>query len=640
MVRYLCVVCYGKGAGAMRRFLWLVVLLVVLFSVHVVEAKSYSVENLRINAALQRDGSAEVNETLTMTFDGDFSRFTRDFQLADEHWIEDVVVSEGGKPYKRLEAFSADRPAGCYAVEEKDGKLVIEFYYKVNKGSRTFEISYVMRNAVEVHNDVAELNRKFVDVGWDRIKKLDVLVTLPGDAKGELRVWSHGPEWGKTEITGADSVLYQISGLPADTFAEVRVTSPKELFPDAERRSGKDALEGIIKQETEWAEESNRRREESRKRMEELKKEQEQEEFIWSIITTVLLVANMALAAIPYWKKRQLKPREVYKYYRDLPSDITPAELGVLVTAANGFEWCRDSTLYNATILDLSLKGFIRVRSTAPLGSKVSPEYIMIGLPDGKDTGLLAVHEQKMMSFVMQALGGRSEGTMRDLIDYTGGNAGEAGDTLRSCKKEAKALMGAKGYLVPADSKNVFYLMFIFLTSMLVFVLATLSYNDSIMLAAGLSIILNVYLCVKGITKDRLLQKGVDEAELWRGFKNFLNDFTLFDEKELPELAIWQKFLVYAIVLKEADKLLKQLPKVYPQLNDAGYMSSHDELALLGAMRDDSSIGNGLFDAFESMSSEIESKISRSSSSSGSGGGGGSSGGNSGGSSGGGGRAD
>ena len=53
--------------------------------------------------------------------------------------------------------------------------------------------------------------------------------------------------------------------------------------------------------------------------------------------------------------------------------------------------------------------------------------------------------------------------------------------------------------------------------------------------------------------------KGVDEKEAWNGLKNYMEDFSMMKEKEVPELALWEKYLVFATAFGIADKVLKQL---------------------------------------------------------------------------------
>lgn len=54
-----------------------------------------------------------------------------------------------------------------------------------------------------------------------------------------------------------------------------------------------------------------------------------------------------------------------------------------------------------------------------------------------------------------------------------------------------------------------------------------------------------------------------------------MSEFSLMKEKEVPELVLWEKYLVYATVFGISEKVLKQLKVVYPQLSDEEYMSSH-----------------------------------------------------------------
>ena len=49
-------------------------------------------------------------------------------------------------------------------------------------------------------------------------------------------------------------------------------------------------------------------------------------------------------------------------------------------------------------------------------------------------------------------------------------------------------------------------------------------------------------------------------------FKNFLNDFTISKEREVPEAALWQEYLVFAQLYGIADKVTKNIEKLYPKV--------------------------------------------------------------------------
>lgn len=72
-------------------------------------------------------------------------------------------------------------------------------------------------------------------------------------------------------------------------------------------------------------------------------------------------------------------------------------------------------------------------------------------------------------------------------------------------------------------------------------------------------IILAIILMIYTSNARRKTMKGAEEYKKWHAFKRFLEDFGTFDEKTLPEIALWEKYLVYAVVLGCADKLSKTM---------------------------------------------------------------------------------
>ncbi len=49
-------------------------------------------------------------------------------------------------------------------------------------------------------------------------------------------------------------------------------------------------------------------------------------------------------------------------------------------------------------------------------------------------------------------------------------------------------------------------------------------------------------------------------------FKNFLEDFTLVDERSVPELGLWKQYMIMAAGLGIADKVAKNFEKLFPQV--------------------------------------------------------------------------
>ncbi len=80
-----------------------------------------------------------------------------------------------------------------------------------------------------------------------------------------------------------------------------------------------------------------------------------------------------------------------------------------------------------------------------------------------------------------------------------------------------------------------------------------------------------------------LTQYGEDEYVKWKGLYDFLNSQTLMHEKEVIELPLWEKYLVYATAFGISNKVIKALairaPEMdlvsSPMFNNTYYRSTH-----------------------------------------------------------------
>ncbi len=613
----------------MKKTIILTVLFVLLLAVvgETAEPRSYSVDKLAITAALNPDGSASIVEKITMTFKGEYTRFTRDIPIPAPLAAEDIVIEEDGQAYVQLPAPDEKRPPGHFAVFEKDGKKVIEFYYKAKDTTKTFEVSYLLKNAVFIHNDVAELNRKFIDKGWESISEVNIDVLLPpGAEKDDILIWSHAPLTGEFEKKSGEEAVFGIRYLSKDNPVELRVMAPLALFPDGERKTGKDAKAAAIKQEKEFADEANRRREAARQQMEE--EEQMYDILGWGLLGVA--VFNI-VRVLRNWRDKIKFPQDAPQYYRDLPSGLTPAEAGKLCQAAKVAKG--RSELFTATLIDLCVKGFYTMKGRN-LGEKNRPKDIFIKIFSGKNETALQKHERTLLKLIKKAL--PRGGSLEDFKDYIENNKEDASDILSGFEEDCTDNLVNKGYIAVSKRGGIQILWILLAIATLI--LAFWAMSGMAILASFIALFLS---CLAGMSaggKYRPTEKGIKEAALWRGMKNFFNDFTLFDEKELPELPIWERFLAYAVALGEAEKLLKELPLKYPQMSE----DIADGLPVLYYISD-----SDVYSVFDDVGSELASAATWSSSSSdggswsdGGGDGGGSSGGDSGGDSGGGGSAD
>ena len=65
---------------------------------------------------------------------------------------------------------------------------------------------------------------------------------------------------------------------------------------------------------------------------------------------------------------------------------------------------------------------------------------------------------------------------------------------------------------------------------------------------------------------EKRTEKGALEYEQWMAFKRFLEDLTLMKEKPPSAVILWNHYLVYAVSLGCADKVLEYIDKLHPIL--------------------------------------------------------------------------
>lgn len=65
---------------------------------------------------------------------------------------------------------------------------------------------------------------------------------------------------------------------------------------------------------------------------------------------------------------------------------------------------------------------------------------------------------------------------------------------------------------------------------------------------------------------------GNEAYHKWMALKNYMVDFGNMDEKELPEIILWEKYLVYAVTLGCAKKLSKTMEIKVKELETSGEM--------------------------------------------------------------------
>ena len=387
-------------------FLFVVMLIIPLFSL-TASAEDYSAElhSLHFDIALQEDGSALITETREVVFTGDhaFTRYGVVNGFAGPRVFRDWQVSIDGMPVPQLdEPDNENRPENTFAVEDGDEENTVYIYFRQQgSGTRVFQISYRVENAVKLYSDVGEFSWNLTgENAISDIGTLTATLTVPEGVPGEdFNIWAHGPLNGAFDKQPDGSAALQIDNVPVGTIVDIRSTLPADCFYGGWEQEG-EALPDILAKEQELADSANAKREEEKREREEEERRQAERDAYWTeryaweakhpILTaiedqcsdicwsveffledygkTLLLVLVIGVPVLFVFtigkitsivrrynmKRFRNHPTQSPQYYRDLPDDRPAPVVDKLIHFYDGKS--STSRQLSATLLELNLK--------------------------------------------------------------------------------------------------------------------------------------------------------------------------------------------------------------------------------------------------------------------------------------------
>ena len=275
-----------------------------------------------------------------------------------------------------------------------------------------------------------------------------------------------------------------------------------------------------------------------------------------------------------------VKPTNKLSYFRDIPnSDVSPVTAHMLINSKNSFTIKSMPNCISSLIMSLTQKGFISVEP----GQSKNDTTISITNLDENPKESFTTDEKKLYNY-LGCIGQKF--TLKQFNKYINSHQESFYNLLEYIKNENKRVLDSSQYTNATNKKakssliNYSTLLFILSFSLVFISLLLVAYglNINYLFVLVLFIILllgSVYCFIKSKRIPIFSQTGIDEKEEWIGLKKFMTDFSLLKEREIPELVLWEKYLVYATAFGIADKVLKQLKTKFPELNDENYIRDH-----------------------------------------------------------------
>lgn len=474
---------------------------------------------------------------------------TTDFSVINKENKEFVLVNSAKK--------------GDYGVytKTKNSEGVDIMSYQPSSYARASLITYTLKDLVVVHNDIAEIAHDFIGTDYaEEINNLIIRINLPSSSK-ELRIFSHGPLNGNNRIIDDKSVEITYKRLPKNNPVDARVVFDKSLVPKATKKSNADGLNKILEVEKERANYANKLRESARKR----EKMLQTLAIIMEILLGIWLIGLIAIV-YKFYNKNDKEYRSEFdgKYFRDFPEEYTPSTVSYLMNKSI------NNLSFNAGILDLIRKKAITIEEVTIdkkglFKNKQQKDYkLSRNMNFNLDT--LSTSEKKLFNLLIGTVGNGDYvilGDMKEFSkDYDNAKRLISGyDSWRyACESEAETEEFYENTKKEKTNCILYSLIFIPITFL---ALLCGSNMGRVLLMDLFGILAIIYFS----SATKRTKKGNEQYHKWKGLKNFLADFGRLNEKDLPEIKLWERYLVYATMFGLAVKVQNAMKMNLERMN-------------------------------------------------------------------------
>ena len=628
----------------------LFLILFILLGCNKSNASDLYLNNLDFNAKINQDGSMDVTETWDISVE-DTNTLFKTFKTDSKKYtsISNVQVTEvtgsTEKSFNQIESLMYHVTKDCYyGLKNDDGNFEIAWGVGLDDESanKTYKISYKVNDVIAKYNDYAELYWQFVGKDFEiDCKKVTGTIYLPQNAssKEDIKVWGHTEGLnGEIYATDLNKIEFEVNKFYSGRYIEIRSLFPTEIITNSNRIYSKNILDEVVSEETTWANEANLRREKAQKLKNLVS-------FIFIVICGILdvLIIKSGIKMLKKAsKKTKIKPSNEIEYFRDVPrKNETPSQAVYVYKEITGsMSTNQTGNIFSATLLDLCLKKYIGFIENAN-----DSKNIIIKILKKEADDKLEKSERVVLEYLLGVAKGKEEITIKEIEKYMKNHANNLinlkDDIEKSTKRELE-INGLYDAKEAEEKKNIdttsmaFGILIIVILFIGIGMLPAFIYyiNTKVVAIGAVSLIISCL--IKAIATKRYskkinvyTQKGIDEKQMLKGLKKYMEDFSMLDKREIPELVIWERFLVYATAFGIADKVIRDLKAVYREMgrNFDFDDSSMGYMYFMTSNNFSSSFTNSMSSAF---TSAYQSNYS-SSYSSGSGGGGGFSGGGGGG---------
>lgn len=366
-----------------------------------------------------------------------------------------------------------------------------------------------------------------------------------------------------------------------NTFLELRVLLDPALFPESPATSGEShssLLEDERRITETWRENETKRVERASRRARDLK---------IAFIGAIVFMLGFALFYKWYFGKFGREYRTDYGniYERQPPRAIPPSVLPAILTQS-GVRINEMSKSFTAALIDCARFGYLEISEIEEKTLVFKNKILHYDLTDkGKSllggmetTGKrgerpLTDFEKDVLNVVFREAGNGASVSSGEIEKWAAKTSGTKTKYLGFMESRARELR--KGFEKehfkiddPVSEKAKREFIFISLVSAAAFTMATFALTSH-----PVSFLFGILFLTAGIIMSIPLARRTREASMeyrrWMAFKKFMSDFSAMKDAGPSLISMWEEYLVYAVALGVADKLLSNLKLFAREYNTA-----------------------------------------------------------------------
>jgi uncharacterized membrane protein len=529
-------------------------LILFLLCVSNVEAKSYSYDYINIYLDFLPNGNVQVRQERAYNFQGSFSWAYLDLKKQGANNIKFIDIRDlntGNVP--------------SYSLSESSDILKVTWYYTANYEVKKFLITYEIEGAVKSYQDVAEFYWKVIEEEHEFIKDFHGEINLPEPSPNLFKVFIHSnAELGT--LTFSDDLkkaTVDMRSIPKDSFVEFRVLTLPSIFSGISQIQSK-KYEAILNEEKG------------------IFMSDQILSFTNSIIFYIILTIAPIIIFLYYYLRYGVEPKVDYqlKYEQEPPKDIPPMALAAMY----GDDINISAKGLLATIFDLARRGYIDIREERKkhlLGLIEKTEQIFKITKKGKDeltskSSLLDFEKDVLKLLFKDMSKNEDELSSSEMTKWCKNHQSTVKETVKKLNKDAESWFEKnyfKMYEPRSLRKSKKFLILLVLYGIVIFFVLTFNKLIPLLFILGPDLWFIIFIVISFVVflGANAIKKRTPEATLemkkWDAFKRYISDFSAMKDAPTTLLHIWDRYLVYAVVLDVAKELLENIKNLSLERN-------------------------------------------------------------------------